>query len=116
MGYKEILVTVDTVPAGPARLDLAAALAERCAAHLIGLHTSLMPLVAPSGGYFDHFDGSLLDQLYGEFSDRMKEREEAAQSLFGEATKRRQVAAEWRVAAGYPSENAALHGRYVDLI
>lgn len=116
MGYKEILVSVDTAPAGAARLDLAAALAERFAAHLIGLHTSLMPLLPPSGGYFDHFDRSLIDELYGEFSDRLREREEAARSLFESVTEKRRLAAEWRVAAGYPSENAALHGRYVDLI
>src|SRR3954449_800709 len=116
MGYKEILVTVEMAPAGSARLDLAAALAERVEAHLIGLHASLTPLVLPSGGYFDHFDRSLIDELYGEFAERMREREEAARSLFEETARRRRVAAEWRVAAGYPSESAALHGRYVDLI
>ena len=116
MGYKEILVTVDTASAGPARLEVAAALAERCEAHLIGLHASLMPFVPPSGGYFEHFDRSLLDQLYGEFSDRMREREEAARTLFEDLARRRQLASEWRVGAGSPAENAALHGRYVDLI
>ena len=46
----------------------------------------------------------------------MVEREEAAQSLFGEVAAKRRLAAEWRVSAGYPSEDAALHGRYVDLV
>lgn len=116
MGYKEILVTVDTAPAGSARLDVAAALAERFEAHLIGLHTSLTPLMPPSGSYFEHFDRSLLDPLYREFSERMLKREEAAQSLFEGIARRRGLAAEWRVSAGYPSESAALHGRYVDLV
>ncbi len=80
MGYKDILVTVDTSPAGAARLELAAALAERFAAHLIGLHTALTPLGPAAGGYFDRFDRSLLDPLYREFSERMAEREEAARS------------------------------------
>ena len=70
MGYKEILVTVDTGPAGSARLDFAAALAERFEAHLIGLHTALTPLAPHRGGYFDHFDRSLLDPIYREFSDK----------------------------------------------
>ena len=43
MGYKDILVTADMSPAGAARLDVAAALAERFEAYLIGLHTSPLP-------------------------------------------------------------------------
>jgi nucleotide-binding universal stress UspA family protein len=116
MGYRDLLVTVDTSPAGAARLDLVAALAERFHAHLIGLHTALMPLAPAAGGYFDRFDRSLLDPLYREFSERMAERENAARSMFEKAVAARRLAAEWRVAAGYPSEGVALHGRYVDLI
>lgn len=115
MSYKEILVTVDAAPAGLARLDLAAALAQRFEAHLIGLHTSPMPLPV-NDGYFDRFDRSLLDPLYREFSAKMVEREEAAGSLFGRVAETQRLATEWRVATGYPSESAALHGRYVDLI
>jgi nucleotide-binding universal stress UspA family protein len=116
MGYKDILVTVDTSPAGAARLELAVALAGRSAAHLIGLHTALTPLGSAAGGYFDRFDRSLLDPLYREYSERMAERAEAARSLFEEVASERRLAAEWRVAAGYPSESAGMHGRYVDLI
>jgi nucleotide-binding universal stress UspA family protein len=117
MGYKEILVTVDATPAGRIRLDLAASLAERFEAHLIGLFTAiLMPLAPTADGYFDRFDRSLLDPLYREFSQRMAEREREAQSVFREVSERRSLAAEWRVSEGYPTENAALHGRYVDLI
>ena len=85
-------------------------------AHLIGLHTALTPLAPPGGGYFERFDRSLLDPLYREFSDRMVEREKTAQSLFGEVAAKRRLAAEWRTSAGYPSEDVALHGRYVDLV
>ncbi len=116
MVYREILVTVDAAPAGRTRLDLAAALAERFEAHLIGLHSSLIPLPPAALDYFDRFDRSLLDPLYGEYSVRMAEREAVARSLFEEATRKRRLAAEWRVSAGYPSEAAALHGRYVDLL
>jgi nucleotide-binding universal stress UspA family protein len=116
MSYKDILVTVDTSPAGTARLNLAAALAERFGAHLIGLHTSLTAQGSVAGGYFDHFDRPLLDPLYREFSERMAAREAAARSLFEDVAGRRGLAFEWRIAAGYPSEAAALHGRYVDLV
>src|SRR3954454_16773901 len=116
MGYKDIVVSVDTMPAGLARVDFAPALAARFEAHLIGLHTVLTPLSPDPGGYFDRFDRSLIDQLYRAYSERMVEQEEAARSLFGEVAGKRQLASEWRVASGYPSEAAALHGRYVDLI
>ena len=101
---------------GTARLDLAAALAERFEARLIGLHSSLVPLPPAALDYFDRFNRSLLDPLYGEYSVRMAEREAVARSLFEEVTRKRRLAAEWRVSAGYPSEVAALHGRYVDLL
>ena len=116
MGFKDILVTVDAGPAGRGRLDLAAALAERFGAHLIGLHTSVSPVVPPHGGYFDYFDRSLLDPVYSGFAERTIQRAEAARMAFGETAERRGIAAEWRVAAGYPSGAAALHGRYVDLL
>ncbi|MGD9614663.1 MAG: universal stress protein [Alphaproteobacteria bacterium] len=115
MGYKEILVTVDTTPAGRARLDLAASLAERFGAHLIGLHTSVIPL-PPRGGYFEYFDRSLVEPLYREFRERVVGQAEAASALLSEVAQRRGLASEWRVAMGYPSEAAALHGRYVDLV
>jgi nucleotide-binding universal stress UspA family protein len=116
MDYKDILVTVDNAPAGQARLDLAAALAERFAAHLIGLHASVTPLSPLPGGYFDQFNPALLDSLYREFSERMAERAEAARALFEATAARHDLASEWRVATGYPSEIAALHGRYAALL
>ena len=80
MGYKEILVTVDAAPAGRARLDLAASLAERFAAHLIGLHTSVIPL-PPRGGYFEYFDRSLVEPLYRGFREKVVEQAEGASAL-----------------------------------
>jgi nucleotide-binding universal stress UspA family protein len=95
---------------------LAAALAERFAAHLIGLHTTL-PAEAPRRhGYFDYFDRSLLDPLYQEYEQKMEAEGDATRHLFEEIAARRGLSAEWRTASGYPSEITALHGRYVDLI
>ena len=116
MGFKDILVALDT--AGPARgrIELAAALAERFAAHLIGLHTTL-PAEAPRRhGYFDYFDRSLLDPLYQEYEQKMAAEGDATRHLLVEIAARRGLSAEWRTSSGYPSEITALHGRYVDLI
>lgn len=119
MTIKDILVAVDTRPDGRARTELATALATRFAAHLIGLHTSVGP-VAPSlparRGYFEYFDRSLLDPLYEDFAKKVAAEAEAARTLFEEVAGRNAPSTEWRRSAGYPSEAAALHGRYVDLI
>ena len=98
MGYKEILVTVDTAPAGAARLDLAAALAERFEAHLIGLHTSLTPLGPRCRGLFRSFRSlAARSSSTANFPKGGCAREQAAQSLFEDVAKQAGLAAEWRV-------------------
>ncbi len=64
MGFKGILVALDTAPPARGRVELAAALAERFDAHLIGLYTTLPVEAPPRRGYFDYFDRSLLAPLY----------------------------------------------------
>ena len=115
MGFKDILVVLDATPAGRGRAELAASLAERFNAHLVGLHTSVT-LSEPRLGYFEFFHRPLLEPLYREFSEKMREQAEAARTMFEEIAQRRALSAEWRESTGYPSEGAALHGRYVDLI
>lgn len=116
MGFKDILVALDTAPPARRRLELAAALAERFDAHLIGLHTTVGAEVPRRHGYFDFFDRSLLDPLYRDFEEKMRADAERARSLFEEIATRHGLSAEWRAAPGYPSEIAAMHGRYADLI
>lgn len=116
MGLKDILVALDTFPAARRRIELAAALAERFAAHLIGLHATMAAELPRSRGYFQYFDRSLLEPLYTEFAERIEAQAGEARSLFEEIARRHGLAAEWRSAAGYPSGTTAMHGRYVDLI
>src|SRR6266851_8636956 len=116
MGFKDILVALDTAPPARGRVELAAALAERFDAHLIGLYTTLPVEAPPRRGYFDYFDRSLLAPLYREYQQKMEADGAATQRLFEEIAGRRGLSAEWRGAAGYPSEITALHGRYVDLM
>ncbi len=116
MGFKDILVALDSAPPARGRIELAASLAERFNAHLIGLHTTVAAEAPRRRGYFDYFDRSLLDPLYRDFAEKMRTEAERARSLFEEIANRHGLSAEWRAAAGYPSETAALHGRYVDLI
>jgi nucleotide-binding universal stress UspA family protein len=116
MSFKDILVTLDNAAPARARGELAASLAERFDAHLIGLHTMVAAEMPRRRGYFDYFDRSLLDPLYRDFAQKMQAEAEAARVLFEEIASRHRLSAEWRGASGYPSDTAALHGRYVDLI
>jgi nucleotide-binding universal stress UspA family protein len=116
MSFKDILVGLDSARPARGRIELAAALAERFGAHLIGLNVTL-PVEAPRPrGYFDYFDRSLLDPLYRIYQQKIEAESEATRRLFDEIANRRGLSAEWRSAAGYPSETTALHGRYADLI
>src|SRR5919204_163521 len=53
MSYKDLLVVLDPEPAARGRIDLAAALAERFAAHLVGLCPLLVPQRPRELGYYD---------------------------------------------------------------
>jgi nucleotide-binding universal stress UspA family protein len=116
MGFKDILVALDTARPARGRVELAAALAERFDAHLIGLYTTLPEEGPGRRGYFDYFDRSLIDPLYREYQQKIAADGDATRRLFEEIANRRGLSAEWRAAAGYPSEITALHGRYADLI
>jgi nucleotide-binding universal stress UspA family protein len=116
MGLKDILVALDAAPAARRRIELAATLAERFAAHLIGLFATMATEPPHGRGYFECFDRSLLEPLYREFAARTQSEADEARRLFEEIARRHGVSAEWRSAAGYASAATAMHGRYVDLI
>jgi nucleotide-binding universal stress UspA family protein len=116
MGFKDVVLALDTAAPARARIELAAALAQRCDAHLVGLHTALAAGSARSHGYFEVFDRSILEPLYREFGERMQAEADQTRQLFEAIAGRMGVSAEWRLGLGYPSQTAALHGRYADLI
>ena len=116
MAFKDILVAVDAAPPARQRIEQAAALAQRFEAHLVGLHTTLAAGPPSGRGYFESFDRSLLAPLYRDFADKVRTEAEHTRELFDGIARRRGISAEWRIASGYPSQTAALHGRYADLI
>jgi nucleotide-binding universal stress UspA family protein len=113
MGFKDILVAVDAAPPARGRVELAASLAARFAAHLIGLHTGAGVEMPSRRGAADE---QLLGPLFRQFDDRLRAEAGSTRQLFEEIAGRHGVSVEWREAAGYPSTAAALHGRYADLI
>jgi nucleotide-binding universal stress UspA family protein len=115
MGYKDLLVVVDADPRVQDRIQLAAGLAERFGAHLVGLYATA---VAEPPGRLDYFnsDAPFFGPVYRDTEAVIRVQAERARLLFEEVVARHSLSSEWRAAPGYPSEVAAVHGRYADLI
>src|SRR3984957_18861320 len=112
MSYKDLLVVLDAEPTGRERTDLAAALAERFSAHLVGLY----PLPTPQmPGHFGYFDPALLDPLFVELRDRARSAAVKVREAFDHATGLRGLSGEWREIPEGPDADPALHARYADL-
>lgn len=109
---KDILVLLDNGGGDAARVDLAARLAAQRDGHLTGLYVSA-PLNIPA---------YIQAELPAEALARRREAEAAqadqAAALFADAAQRHDLTArsEWRQAHGDPTEIAAIHGRYADLL
>lgn len=113
MSYKDMLVVVDAEPRSSERIAIAARLAERFGAHLACLYVNAAPVPANRHGYYDP---ALLDATFREDSERDRNAEARIRQVFEDEVRRQGISGEWRLSSGYPSEYAALHGRYADLI
>ena len=112
MSYKDLLVVLDFDPSVRVRVDLAATLAERFAAHLIGLYPFPMPEAPRHMGYYDP---ALLDPFFAEWRQRAREAASNVRAAFEHASSVRGVSAEWREVPAGPEADPALHARYADL-
>jgi nucleotide-binding universal stress UspA family protein len=106
---------LDADPQSRDRILMAAALAERFGAHLVGLYVKVS---REPPGRFEYFnsDAPLLGPLYRDIEENARAEAEQARVLFEDIVGRQSLSAEWREASGYPGEVAAVHGRYADLI
>jgi nucleotide-binding universal stress UspA family protein len=111
MSYKTILVHCDAARAAPARLELAATLAERHQAHLVGLHARppFEPVIAETGAF-------AMDRLFNDHEAALAESESASAKAFATAVKGRAITSEWRSAGGYTDALMMVHARYADLV
>jgi nucleotide-binding universal stress UspA family protein len=116
MALKDILVHLDVTPRCATRLEVAANLAAKHGAHLIGLHA----IDIPSANYFYGAAMPFVPANPEEIVQRIRaEAVEAAAPLeaaFRERLRRDGIEGEWRMVEGNPPSMAALHGRYADLI
>jgi nucleotide-binding universal stress UspA family protein len=69
-------------------------------------------------GRLDYFnsDAPLFGPVYRETEEQIRAQAEETRLLFEDIIGRHSLSSEWRAAPGWPSEVAAVHGRYADLI
>jgi nucleotide-binding universal stress UspA family protein len=115
MAYKDLLVVLDEDERSRERIALAATLAERFGAHLVGLYVAVGP---EPPGRFDQFNGyaPLFRPIYEELEAKIRAQADAMRLIFEDLVGRGSLSAEWRMASGYPAHQVAMHGRYADLI
>jgi nucleotide-binding universal stress UspA family protein len=111
MGFKTILVHVDTAPSASKRLKLSADLAGRFEAHILGLYVR-RPFQAPA--FTDA--GPAMDSLYRTYENGVKADEAIATAAFNELISRTSLSSEWRVADGLAEVVVPAHARYADLV
>ena len=112
MSYKDLLVVLDSDAPARGRIQIAAALAERFAAHLVALY----PLPVPEAPrHFGYYDPALLNPFFEEWRARVREAADKTRALFDHITGLRGVSAEWREIPEGADADPAVHARYADL-
>lgn len=111
MSYKDLLVVLDAAPSARERIDLAAALAERFGAHLVGLY----PLPTPRREHLGYYDPALLDPLFSQLCEAARIAAAKTREVFDHAADLRRLSAEWREIPEGPDASPALHARYADV-
>ena len=112
MSYKDLMVVLYSEASARARIELAATLAERFEAHLVGLY----PLPVPEAPrHFGYYDPALLNPFFEEWRARAREAADKTRALFDHITGLRGVSAEWREIPEGADADPAVHARYADL-
>ena len=117
MGFKDILVYLDTLPRNAVRLDIAAGLAARNAGRLIGLTVYDVPTAEIFiGDPPMYYDTTQVDAILDSMRATRLETSTKLRAEFDAALARHGVAGEWREVKGDVSQAIVLHGRYADLV
>ena len=117
MGFKDILVHLDTSPRNAVRLDIAASLAARGAGRLIGLNVYDMPRAEIFiGDPPMYYDTRQVEAILDSMRAARLEQSTKLRTEFDAALERHAIAGEWREVEGDVSDAIVLHGRYADLV
>lgn len=112
MSYKNLLVVLDSDASARERIEIAAALAERFSAHLVGLYPLPMP-EAPR--HFGYYDPALLNPFFEELRARARDAADKTREVFEHIASLHGVSAEWREIPEGADADPAVHARYADL-
>jgi nucleotide-binding universal stress UspA family protein len=112
VSYKDLLVVLDSDASARERIEIAAALAERFAAHLVGFYPLPMP-EAPR--HFGYYDPALLDPFFEELRARARDAADKTREVFEHIASLRGVSPEWREIPEGADADPAVHARYADL-
>lgn len=110
MGYKDILVHLDSSPACPTRIDIGVTLARNFDAKLTGLYVVGL---APMHQYAEADLGPELVEAHDRY---MRDAAREAERMFHERTRVANVPAEWRQVEGALPDLVLQHARFADLI
>jgi len=113
MAIKEILVHLDAAAQAPARLDIAAQLAERLGAHLTGLFVADIAYPVFGG---DLGGGAAMAEAIAAIAADANSEGEKLKPVFEERLRRSGIPGEWRQVEGFTARMVATHGMYADLV
>jgi len=111
MPYKTILVHCDAGGMAANRARVAADLAVRFGARLVGIHVCAQFTPPP---FLE--GGSAMDALYHSYQEQARTGEAAATAAFQTAAAGKDLSTEWRSVYGWTTEEISVHARYADLI
>ena len=112
MSYKDLLVGLDSDASARERIEIAAALAERFAAHFVVLYPLPMPEAPRLFGYYDL---ALLNPFFEELRARARDAADKTREVFEHIASLHGVSAEWREIPEGADADPAVHARYADL-
>jgi nucleotide-binding universal stress UspA family protein len=113
LGLKDLLVVLDGDGANQSPLRLAAWLAGRFEARLVGLHPSS---TARASVYSANFGTELLDDAMRQTFAVLEQRATDARTGLEVAARRNGIPAEWRVGRGFPGPETVRAGYTADLV
>ena len=110
VGYKDILVHVDSTPASAVRLGLGLDLARRFGARLSGLHVIPDPDVPP------YFKPSAVERIAEIYRENAREAAVLAEAHFRETTRDIDTVTAWQTVEGDMARVLAERARFADLV
>ena len=110
MGFKDILVHVDSTPASAVRLRLGLALARRFGARLSGLH------IVPDPDVPLYFKPSAVERIAEIYRESARQAAVLAEANFRDATKGIDIVTVWASVQGNMAQQLAERARFADLL